>query len=85
MLKPIRFQLKTFYNDGSVKVTTRKNKGRFSSYIQANHNSNIVKYFIKVTYSPVIDCFNQKINASNEGFYISKQDLYQALGAFTEI
>ena len=81
---PIRFQLKTFYRNGTVKVATKKNKRRLSSFIQANYNLEIEKYFIKVTYSPIIDNFNKKISPTNEGFYYKKQDLYQAIGAFTE-
>lgn len=84
MSKALTYLLKVFYTDGSIQTITRRSKRRISSFIQARDDSEIAKYYIRVTYYPIINNENKVITPINEGEYLSKQDLYLALRAFTE-
>ena len=82
--KPEKFLLKVFYKNGEVKRIQRKKKRRFSAIIQGVNDSGVQKYYIKVTYSHMIDSNNKSIAPINDGEYFNKKNLYQALGSFTE-
>ena len=82
--KPEKFLLKVFYKDGKVKRIQRTNKARLSATVQRVNDSETQSYYLKVTYSHMIDSNDMRIRPINDGDYYNKTDLYQALGAFTE-
>lgn len=82
--EPIRYQLKIYKNSGEILSLNTANKRRIFYQIQTANESEVLKYFLRITYSPILDNFGKKINPTNEGYYKTKKELMHAWQCFTE-
>jgi len=76
--------LKIFYNDGTVQRIQSKKVRRISYFIQAANNSDVEKYFIRVTYGQLTDVCGQTVQACNTGEYPTKKLMQETLRCFVE-
>jgi hypothetical protein len=84
IIKPKKYQLKIFFNDGRMQRTSTKKQRRISYKIQEAKKSEVQIYFIRVTYGVIIDADDKKVIAKNEGEYLNKQNLIHAIKCFCE-
>jgi len=76
--------LKIFYNDGTVRRVHGKKVRRISYFIQAAKNSDVEKYYIRVTYGQLTDVCGQTAQAINTGECPTKKLMQETLRCFVE-
>jgi hypothetical protein len=77
--------LKAYKNDCLIQSIRTKNLRRFSNKLAKLKNLECDNYFLSVKYGVIIDQFNKKTIARNQGNYKNKEDLSLALKAFLEV
>jgi hypothetical protein len=80
--KPEKILLTVFWNDGRVRRVQRKQMSRISAVLRWIKESEVKKYYLRVSYPVVTDNFNQVITPINEGEYLNRDALMNALRCF---
>lgn len=79
-----RILLKIYLKSGKVQRTQRNKKNRISSILQRVKKSEVAKYYLSVTYSPIVDSSNKVIEPKNEAYCVDKEIALYLLNCFTE-
>ncbi len=84
-IKPqTKFTLKIFFINKETQYISTKKRQRISYFIQIAKESEIEKFYIRVSYGKVTDVFGKSTKAFNDGEYQTKQLLKEAFKCFVE-
>lgn len=83
-IQPEKFLIKIYLKNGKVQRTQTKVKRRISLILQRAKNSEVNKFYISVTYSPIVNSSNEIIKPKNEAYCLNKEMALYLLSCFTE-
>ena len=80
------YTFKLLENNKVVRILRTHSKRRFLNGLRTiKWDSSTLEVYLRVYYGRFKDCFNKETNFYNDGFYQTKDDLWQAFEAFDEL